>query len=186
MSGYKQPYEDLTPSPEFSISKRANAIKLQWEATVRAYNGDEEAAVKVWAQISTEPCPIVPRHTQTLERLAGNLENEYATEQDLTNAIIKELRARGCIAFHSDAGHTTDATSSKRGRPPKGYPDIPVYAPDGRHVLLEVKQPSGKLSQDQADFIKSIRKLEHHVSIVRTVQEAVNAVFGDALEMRGQ
>jgi hypothetical protein len=150
----------------------------QWNAFVRAYNGDEQAAATAWRQTTGKPSPIVPKHTQTLERLAGNLENEYATEQELTWAIIKELRARDCIAFHSDAGHTTDAISSKRGRPPKGYPDIPVYAPGGKHVLLEVKQPTGKLSADQSEFIKSIRKLEHHVCIVRTVQEAVNAVFG--------
>jgi hypothetical protein len=154
------------------------SVQTQWDATLRAYNGDESRALAAWKQFSDKPAPIVPKHTQTLERLAGNLENEYATEQELTWAIIKELRARGCIAFHSDAGHTTDAISSKRGRPPKGYPDIPVYAPNGRHMLLEVKQPTGKLSDDQSEFIKSIRKLEHHVCIVRTVQEAVNAVFG--------
>jgi hypothetical protein len=150
----------------------------QWEAFKRAYNGDEQAAGKAWTQTTGKLPPVPSRASQSLTRLAGNLENEYSTEQDLTNAIIKELRARGCMCWHNDAGHTNDTNAAKRGRPPAGFPDIPVYAPGGRHMLLEVKQPTGKLSEDQADFIKSIRKLEHHVSVVRTVQEAVTAVFG--------
>jgi hypothetical protein len=148
----------------------------QWEAFKRAYNGDETLARNAWRSTmrSDPPNAVNP----AMRDRAGILENEYATEQDLTNAIIKELRARGCMCWHNDAGHTNDSNAAKRGRPPAGFPDIPVYAPGGRHVLLEVKQPTGKLSEDQADFIKSIRKLEHHVSVVRTVQEAVTAVFG--------
>jgi hypothetical protein len=154
----------------------------QWQKFVNAYNGDEQLARDAWRQTMKAPIPTTRQNAQQAPSsvdTGSKPQNEFTTEQELTQAIIKALRAQGCIAFHSDAGHTTDATSSKRGRPPKGFPDIPVYAPNGKHVLLEVKQPTGKLSEDQANFIKSIRKLEHHVKIVRSVQEALDAVFGN-------
>ena len=151
----------------------------QWEAFLSAYDNDYADAQAAWQHSKGKPPPATAVVPLTTPRTA--FKNEYPSEQELTWAIIKELRARGCLCWHNDAGHTRDTTSAKRGRPPAGFPDIPVYAPNGRHILLEVKQPAdGVVSDEQSKFIKAVIALGHRATVVTSVLEAVQAVFSEA------
>lgn len=53
-----------------------------------------------------------------------------------------------------------------------GVPDRLVLWPDGRAVFVELKAEGGKLSRMQEIQINRIRKLGHHVAVVRGIEEA--------------
>lgn len=54
----------------------------------------------------------------------------------------------------------------------RGYPDLTIGY-NGKSILIEVKQPGAKLTEDELDFMRSWRG-EYHV--VRSVDEALRII----------
>lgn len=72
-------------------------------------------------------------------------------------AIVQALTTAGCTVVRLSA---------------KGCPDLLVGL-DGVNYLIEVKEPKGKLTDDQIDFHEDWRG---QVAIVRTIEEALEVV----------
>jgi hypothetical protein len=86
------------------------------------------------------------------------------TESYLQSQIKKALEAINCLVIKTDP-------------PPIGLPDLLVsYAP-GRHIWIEVKTPTGKLSKAQIAYHAYLRKnYQETVYIARSVEEAINQI----------
>ena len=63
------------------------------------------------------------------------------------------------------------AIKLKRAGLKRGSPDIFVMMPEGRIAWLELKIKGGSLSQEQRGFRDVCRKLGHHWSVAKTLDE---------------
>lgn len=59
-----------------------------------------------------------------------------------------------------------------------GFPDLILLAPGGRVAFLEVKAPAGRVSAAQSEAHAMLQRLGHHVAVVRSQDEAVEALRG--------
>lgn len=60
---------------------------------------------------------------------------------------------------------------------PEGYPDLSgVRKSDGRAVFVEVKTPTGKVSEAQTHFIEQMRKYNAVAGVARSVDDALKLV----------
>lgn len=57
-----------------------------------------------------------------------------------------------------------------------GFPDLVVLGKQGRAGFLEVKAADGRLSDAQIDCHAMLRRLGHHIEVVRSQDEAMAAV----------
>lgn len=85
--------------------------------------------------------------------------------KDIQNKILRECRIKGVIAH-------------KTQYPPGGWPDLEVYLPDGRMVIIECKTEEGKLEARQKIWIKRLRCLGHEVHVLRSVEEFQELIGG--------
>ena len=61
---------------------------------------------------------------------------------------------------------------------PKGYTDLSgVRRKDGRAVFIEVKNEKGKLSKDQENFIKQMKRAGAIAGVARSPEEAIKIVM---------
>ena len=118
-----------------------------------------------------------------------------ASEAMVQRAIIQRLQLSGILCVHvpnegkrSMAGHM----QAKRDGMMAGFPDLLLYAPNGRHGLLEIKRPGWKAPRAPAAGTKPsdawkawaarLRVYEaltgrgHPVAVVTSQDEAVAAV----------
>ncbi len=51
-----------------------------------------------------------------------------------------------------------------------GWPDLSAYHTD-KHIMIEVKTPTGRLSRIQQYRIAQLRKLEHKVYVVSSLKQ---------------
>lgn len=105
-------------------------------------------------------------------------------ETKIQNNIIAALRRRGVWVFRLSAGtnigHTPDGRRFANRGVPAGTPDLICLLPGSRVVWLEVKTKTGKLNNNQVKWHGHAGRIGHAVYVVRTTQEAV-----DALEEQG-
>lgn len=102
------------------------------------------------------------------------------SEQDITREIIKAL-GRYPLHCHPMRRNSGSKSVKIRGNE-NGTPDIEVMCRAGRTCWLETKLPKTGPSHDQEIWHARARRLGHEVHVVRTVQEALDAVFGTAME----
>lgn len=79
-------------------------------------------------------------------------------ESSLQAKCFKEAKARGVLAFKLVAV----------GR--RGFPDVGLYFPGGKHVLVELKTPTGRLSPQQKRSINKLRKQGVVVHVIDTIE----------------
>jgi CheY-like chemotaxis protein len=140
----------------------------QWGDLLAVYGGNYERAATAWRDAGMGEPPT------------GRARMEAEDEDAVQWAIRKALRERGALVWHADAGSKEQTRKAKAGRPPAGWPDLQVFLPAGRHVLLEVKRPGGKLSGDQVRMHDTLRRMGHEVFTVSSAEEAVAFVFSTA------
>ena len=100
-------------------------------------------------------------------------------ESLLQAQIVKELRHRGIMVFmvgnDSPAG---DAVKAGRmialGLLP-GVSDLIVVL-QARCVFLELKTPTGRLSEAQVKFQEKVEALGHQYAVARSLQEAIDVL----------
>ena len=84
------------------------------------------------------------------------------TEQDIQNSIRLKLSEMGYYVERTNVGKIST--------------DLKAYK-DGKAYFLEVKTPTGKVRQEQENFIKQMQERYHMpAAIVRSVEEAVEFV----------
>lgn len=101
------------------------------------------------------------------------------TEAGIQIAIIDALRWRGIMAVHIANEGRRSVVAGRRlkqqGMRP-GFPDLALYGPGGRHMLMEVKAPKGRVSEAQAECIAELQARGVHVAVVRSIDDALAAV----------
>lgn len=99
------------------------------------------------------------------------------SEDDVQASILTELRRRGILAWHLDAGgrktrrvlaaRGVDMRAGGQGDIPAGWPDIFGVTPGGTALFIEVKRPgvrvgpkqiqrAGELSAEQKTFLETV------------------------------
>lgn len=65
-----------------------------------------------------------------------------------------------------------------------GFPDLAVFMSNGRVVMFEVKAPRGKISGPQAEVQAKLTGLDHHVAVVRSIDEVRACLIAWGIETR--
>lgn len=98
------------------------------------------------------------------------------TEKDIQKAILDYLTLRSIFHYkHNNSGIYKPSTGSYIPSQSKGAPDI-VCIIEGRYVGFEVKTRKGRLSDDQVEFHKKILAAGGIIFVVRSLDEAIEAV----------
>ena len=104
-------------------------------------------------------------------------EPEYILQIQIVEALKKILLNSVCLtAFPSGGGGRIRGAKLKRAGLVPGWPDIQIIAQDGRYYGMEVKTPTGRLSQAQRSLHKRLEDNGCEVVVVRSVEQAMDAV----------
>ena len=145
--------------------------------------------VKTDMPLADEIDALGPRRARQAKRRATKLPSP--SEAMVQRAIIQALQFHGILAVHvpnegnrSMLGHMRAKMDGLR----RGFPDLLIYAPGGRHALLEVKAPNWKApiapplgqkpSKAYAQWAERIRLYEQlrdlgfEVEVVQSVDDA--------------
>lgn len=103
-------------------------------------------------------------------------------EAAIQRAIIDACRWRGIMAVHVPNAGKRSVQAARRLKGEgmrKGFPDLALYAPGGRHMLMEVKRPRyspSDVSDAQRDVHARLGELGQTVVIVTSVDDAMGAL----------
>lgn len=101
-------------------------------------------------------------------------------EQGVLNAVLKVLRLHPRVAWicrmNSGAYRTEDGRFVRFGFP--GCPDLLGQMRDGRLLALEIKAEKGRLTDEQAAVLETVRANHGVAGVARTVEEALAIVAG--------
>jgi hypothetical protein len=104
------------------------------------------------------------------------------SEADLQHAIRLDLGTEpGLTLFRNETGVAKHQLRHRTGHVRyglcKGSADlIGILAPPGRFIALEIKTRTGKPTSEQTQFLELIRKRGGFACVVRSVQEAREAI----------
>lgn len=129
---------------------------------------------------------ILPTHTRLIETVnrlnrgsKRQREPELVLQTQIVDALKKILDVSICLtAFPAGGGGRIRGAKLKRAGLTPGWPDIQLIAKDGRYYGVEVKTPTGRLSQAQRSLHKRLEDNGCQVVVVRSVEEAMDAVHG--------
>lgn len=99
------------------------------------------------------------------------------TETDIQNEIRIALSPIAKV-FRTNVGkvRTLDGKWFDTGLP-KGHPDLYGFRKsDGKLFYIEVKTPTGRLSDDQVNFKKMVSNYDVIYGVARSAEEAINIV----------
>lgn len=104
-------------------------------------------------------------------------EPEFILQTQIVDALKKILDVSVCFsAFPAGGGGRIRGAKLKKAGLTPGWPDIQLIANDGKYYGMEVKTPSGRLSQAQRSLHKRLEDNGCQVVVVRSVEEAMDAV----------
>ena len=89
------------------------------------------------------------------------LPKSSVTEGEILNAIRDVLRAHGWFVIRHQQGLGSM----------KGIPDLSAESPTGDHWWIEVKKPSGKLSDDQGTFRDEVLSRHGRWMVAKSVED---------------
>lgn len=131
--------------------------------------------------MSLAPCTCGP-HGVCAESCANRPRKRRGNpEAAVQRAIKQRLTLYGCVCV---AIPNEGRRSAALGRAMKqtgllpGIPDMLVLQRPGKAAFLEVKAEKGRVSPAQHDAHEMLRRLGHHVAVVRSQDEAVEALRG--------
>jgi hypothetical protein len=103
-------------------------------------------------------------------------------ETNLQGRIMIALSEAGCLIWRNNVGGTRapDGRIIRYGVGGKGASDLMGIAPDGRFLAVEVKTPTGRVSDAQAMFIDAVRARGGRAGIARNPDDAVEIACGPA------
>lgn len=98
------------------------------------------------------------------------------------NEIRTALSEAGCVVFRINVGKmpTPDGRWFDAGTP-AGFSDLFGFRCDGRAFFIEVKTPSGRISQKQTAFLNAMRRSGALAGTARSVLEALTIIKGEEL-----
>lgn len=97
------------------------------------------------------------------------------SEIDIQNEIRIALSQRGIVIFRNNLGVLQDKKGNfvRYGLGNPGGSDLIGLTPEGRFIAIEVKIPSGKVTEDQENFLNVIKKNGGISGVARSVEEAL-------------
>ena len=102
------------------------------------------------------------------------MNSEHKIQSEIMLAVSKE----GCTIIRTNVGkvRTADGRMFSAG-PPPGWPDLTGFRhSDGKMILIEVKNETGKLREDQIKFQKFIEDKPVLYGVCRSVEDAIKLV----------
>lgn len=98
-------------------------------------------------------------------------------EQKIQNDIMVAVTRHGCTVFRSNAGTVQTKFGTVIKLAPKGWPDLTGFRhSDGKMILIEVKNETGKLREDQIKFQKFIEDKPVLYGVCRSVEDAIELI----------
>lgn len=106
-------------------------------------------------------------------------------ESAIQREIRRQLGMCGFDTVHVPNGSKLAGTDEQRAKQARnlkadgmvpGFPDLLVYASDGRIGHIEVKAPKGVMSDRQKAVKRWLEKIGHNYAICHSVGEAIDAV----------
>ena len=99
------------------------------------------------------------------------------SESEIQSEIMLEASKRGHRLYRSNAGSIQTKHGSVIKLFPKGYPDLTGFRKgDGKFVVIEVKKPSGRLSEHQKKFAEWASTQPILYGVARSSSEAIKIV----------
>lgn len=96
------------------------------------------------------------------------------TEAEIMREIMLALSADGHVIFRANVGlfYTADGRAIRTGLP-FGFTDLFGYRwRDQKAIFIEVKTATGRVSKEQAAFLKAMRKRGALAGVARSVEDA--------------
>ena len=134
-------------------------------------------------------CLAADRAENSLPRSGAQDRRDFNAEARNQAAIVEWVRvvAPGVLIFAvPNGGYRTPAEAArlKWTGTVAGVPDLVVVAPGGRVFFLEVKTPTGRLSEAQRAIHESLVALGAAPAIVRSIEDARLAFAAWGIETR--
>ena len=94
-------------------------------------------------------------------------EPDPGPESDLQNRILNWCRQKGYPVWHDWSRNTNQA----------GWPDLTIYMPEGKILLIELKSGNKKLRKEQQELRKMLAWLNHNVHVVRSFKHFMEIAY---------
>lgn len=111
------------------------------------------------------------------------------TEADLAQALRKRLYMTAptvALVAVPNGGKRTPwaARQAKKEGLATGFPDIVALWPGGGGAFIELKSATGRVSDNQADWLARLADMGHRAAVCRTVDDAVAFLRGCGAPIR--
>ena len=93
---------------------------------------------------------------------------DKGSESELQKKCIQYCKHQGWPVFHDRSRHVNEP----------GWPDLTVYLPNGKTVLVELKAKAGKLRKEQKELKLRLHFLGHTVHVVKSFKKFVSILEG--------
>jgi len=93
-------------------------------------------------------------------------DSDEGPESSLQKKIMDHCEMKGWRVFHDRS----------RRRNQRGWPDVFLYLPDGKHLLIELKSADGTLRKEQKHLKMVLKWLGHEVYVVRSFKKFLEIV----------
>ena len=98
-------------------------------------------------------------------------------ESEIQSLILLEASRRGHRLYRSNAGSIQTKHGGVIKLMPKGYPDLTGFRKtDGKFVVIEVKKPTGRLSEHQKKFAEWAKTQPILYGVARTKEDAIHII----------
>jgi len=117
----------------------------------------------------------------TPEQLAAYLDKRQAEIQNPDKpdpGPESRLQAK-CLKYCREHGYPVFHDYSKKANA-AGWPDLFIYLPEGRHVLIELKAGNRKLRKEQEALKINLSYLGHGVEVCRSYKRFLEIMKGES------
>ena len=97
-------------------------------------------------------------------------------ERAVQKAVLRWLRANGCLVTVTDAGAAYRAGAFSGDAVPAGWPDVTGLLPGGRFIGVECKAPKGRQSPAQKTMEQEIRNRNGIYIVARSIEDVQNGI----------
>jgi VRR-NUC domain len=99
-------------------------------------------------------------------------------ESHIQKQILDYLKLKRCVVFkHRNVGiRKPNGSYIPLAFGEKGISDIIGCLPDGRFLAIEVKQPKGKVSPEQEQFIANVLRNNGVAFVARSLDEVIKQI----------
>lgn len=99
------------------------------------------------------------------------------TESEIQSLILLEASKRGHRLWRTNAGNVKNEQGFHVKLMPKGYPDLTGFRKtDGKFVVIEVKKPTGRLSEHQKKFAEWAKTQPIIYGVARSKEDAIHII----------